>query len=96
MEEDDPLLHEVNKTKGFFEKAKLKCLAQRPGHFSWLSLAQIKNLGSWDVHYPGNPLTPFGPMDGLTPSPLGTESPHGHCNPFATSLGLQVHTHTIW
>ena len=66
MEEDDPLLHEVNKTKGFFEKAKLKCLAQRPGHFSWLSLAQIKNLGSWDVHYPRNPLTPFGPMDGFS------------------------------
>ena len=30
------------------------------------------------------------------PSPLGTEFPHGSCNPFATSRALWVHPHTIW
>ena len=80
----------LTKQKVFFKKAELTYLAQRPGNFFWLSLDQIKNLGSWDVHYPGNPLKTLGPMDGLTPFPLGV-SPHGYC--FATSLVIQVHTY---
>ena len=57
------------------------------GIFSGLSLAPLKNLGSWDVHYLGNPITPSRPIQSFhlgNPLPPWTQNPpNGPCNYFA-------------
>ena len=51
----------------------------------WL-LGMFTTLGiSWHLSDPWMDSPPF---------PLGTESPHVPCNPFVTSLGLQIHPDT--
>ena len=51
----------------------------------WL-LGMFTTLGiSWHLSDPWMDSPPF---------PLASESPHVPCNPFVTSLGLQIHPHT--
>ena len=66
--------------------------------FSGLSLAPLKNIGSWDVHYLGNPITPSGPIQSFhlgNPLPPWTQNlPHGPCNYFAAKA-LNPSTHHL-
>ena len=95
MKKDNSLLHEVDKLKHL---AELKYLVKRTGIFSGLSLAPLKNLGSWDVHYLGNPITPSGPIQSFhlgNPLPPWTLNlPHGPCNYFAAKA-LNPSTHHL-
>ena len=71
------------------------------GNFSGLCLAELKQSGSWDVHYLGNPITLFGPIwyNPFTLGPLcppwTQNPPHGPCNSFVALLRHGPSTHHL-